>query len=141
MSLTDPRRIRAAALLTGGIAAGVIGAWALSSNAQPISATTTSTTAAAASVPTGARGGDHDGDHRGGPGGHNPDENSVTSAQTSTLKAAALQHVPGGTVDRVETDSGDAAYEVHMTDASGKQVTVKFDENLKFVAVEDGMGK
>jgi uncharacterized membrane protein YkoI len=65
----------------------------------------------------------------------------VTGAKESTLKAAALTHVPGGTVVRVETDSGDAAYEVHMTDANGKQVTVKFDKNLKFVAVEDGMGK
>ncbi len=65
----------------------------------------------------------------------------MTSAQEATLRSAALKQVPGGTVDRVETDSGDAAYEVHMTDASGKQVTVKFDKNLKFVAVEDGMGK
>jgi hypothetical protein len=134
MSATNPRRIRSIALLAGGVAAGVIGAWALSSNAQ----TTTPSSSSSTSVT--APKGDHDGDHHGG-SGHNPDESSVTSAQTATLKAAALTHVPGGTVNRVETDSGDAAYEVHMTNASGTEVTVKFDKNLKFIAVEDGMGK
>jgi hypothetical protein len=133
--------MKAAALLAGGAAAGIIGAWALSSNAAPTSSATAPTTSTS-STSSIAPGPDNDGDHHGGPGdGHNPDENSVTAAQAATLKAAALQHVPGGTVDRVEADSGDAAYEVHMTNASGNQVTVKFDENLAFVAVEDGMGK
>jgi hypothetical protein len=141
MSVTDPRRVRAAALLAGGVAAGVVGAWALSSNAQTSSPSSGSATTPSTSAPSNAPDGDHDGDHHGGLGGHNPDEKSVTSAQAATLKAAALRHVPGGTVDRVETDSGDAAYEVHMTNSSGNEVTVKFDKNLRFVAVEDGMGK
>jgi uncharacterized membrane protein YkoI len=136
--------MKAAALLAGGAAAGIIGAWALNSNAAPTSsaAAPTTSTSSTSSVVPGTPDADNDGDHHGGPGdGHNPDENSVTAAQAATLKAAALQHVPGGTVDRVEADSGDAAYEVHMTNASGNQVTVKFDKNLAFVAVEDGMGK
>jgi uncharacterized membrane protein YkoI len=65
----------------------------------------------------------------------------VTGSKAATLKAAALAKVSGGTVDVVSTDSGDAAYEVHMTKADGTHVTVKFDKNLKFVGVEDGMGK
>lgn len=145
MSQTHPRRLRAVALLAGGAAAGVVGAWALSSDAQTTpgvssAATSASTpsTATSSSSPNGHR----DGGHHGRPGdGQNPDEESVTAAQTATLRAAALKQVPGGTVDRVESDSGDAAYEVHMTNAGGKRVTVKFDKNLAFVAVEDGMGK
>ena len=68
------------------------------------------------------------------------DEKAVTAAQEATLKAAALAAVPGATVDRVETDAGDAAYEVHLTKAGGTKVTAKFDESLKLVNVEDGMG-
>jgi hypothetical protein len=156
MTALNSRRAKAAALVGAGITAGVIGAWTLSSNAQGSSTPSssgstpgtsgTSTSTSAPSVPTGPM--DHDGDHRGGPGGRpggpgaqNPDETLVTGTKESTLKAAALKQVPGGTVDRVETDSGDAAYEVHMSNAGGKQVTVKFDKNLRFVAVEDGMGK
>jgi Spy/CpxP family protein refolding chaperone len=132
---TRSRWAKAAGLLGAGAVAGIIGATAYSASAENSAAPSPSSSASAApSAPAGR--GDHDGDH----GGH-AGENSVTSAQEATLRAAALKQVPGGTVDRVETDSGDAAYEVHMTDASGKQVTVKFDKNLKFVAVEDGMGK
>jgi hypothetical protein len=49
--------------------------------------------------------------------------------------------VRGGTVYRVETDSGDATYEAHMTKSDGTEVTVKFDKNLKVTGVEAGMGK
>jgi hypothetical protein len=132
---TRSRWAKAAGLLGAGAVAGIIGATAYSASAENSAAPSPSSSASAApSAPAGR--GDQDGDHRGHAG-----ENSATSAQEATLRAAALKQVPGGTVDRVETDSGDAAYEVHMTDASGKQVTVKFDKNLKFVAVEDGMGK
>jgi uncharacterized membrane protein YkoI len=65
----------------------------------------------------------------------------VTGADLATAKAAALKAVPGGTVDRVETDSGDAAYEAHMTKADGSEVTVKFDKSFAVTGVEDGMGK
>lgn len=165
-STSTGRRARTAALVGAGIAAGVFGAWAVNSNAQasitPSSSGATSGASAPATAPPAPAGrmgpmgpmgrmgpigrmGDHDGDHPGmppgGPGGQNPDETVVTGAKASTLKAAALKQVPGGTVRKVETDSGDAAYEVHMTDKDGQPVTVKFDKTLKFVAVEDGMGK
>jgi hypothetical protein len=79
-----------------------------------------------------------------GPGGAQPmrsDEKLVTGADAATLKAAAVKAVPGGTVVRVETDSGDATYEAHMTKADGSVVTVKFGKNLTVTSVEDGMGK
>lgn len=68
------------------------------------------------------------------------DEKSLSSDVASKLKAKALQAVPGGTVYRVETDAGDAAYEAHMTKNDGTPVTVKFDKDLNLVKVEDGMG-
>jgi uncharacterized membrane protein YkoI len=78
--------------------------------------------------------------HHGG-GGRGGNETAVTGTNATTLKAAARKQVPDATVDEVTTDSGDAAYEVHMTKPDGTDVTVKFDKNLKFVAVEDGRGK
>jgi hypothetical protein len=70
-----------------------------------------------------------------------PDETRLTGSDAATAKAAALQAVPGGTVYRVETDAGDAAYEAHMTKSDGTLVTVKMDKSFAVTAVEDGMGK
>jgi uncharacterized membrane protein YkoI len=77
--------------------------------------------------------------HRGHGGGNG--ETAVTGTNAATLTAAALKQVPGATVDEVTSDSGDAAYEVHLKKADGTEVTVKFDKNLAFIAVEDGRGK
>ena len=76
----------------------------------------------------------------GGGGQGRSDETVVTGSKADTLRAAALKAVPGGTVDRIETDAGDAAYEVHMTKSDGTRVTVKFSDSLALVRVEDGMG-
>jgi hypothetical protein len=69
------------------------------------------------------------------------DEKATTDTIAATLKAKALAAVPGGTVYRVETDSGDATYEAHMTKADGTPVTVKFDATLNVTGVESGMGQ
>jgi uncharacterized membrane protein YkoI len=76
-----------------------------------------------------------------GPGGPRGDEKPLSSSLTATLTQKAKAAVPGGKVDRVETDSGDAAYEAHMTKADGSKVTVKFDKNGNVTGVEAGMGK
>jgi uncharacterized membrane protein YkoI len=78
---------------------------------------------------------------RGGHGGGGNGETPVTGANAATLKAAALKQVPGATVEEVSTDSGDAAYEVHLKKADGTEVTAKFDKDLAFIAIEDGRGK
>ena len=80
---------------------------------------------------------------RGGFGAHGAGagETAVTGTKAATLRSEALKRVPGATVDAVTTDSGDAAYEVHLTKTGGTEVTVKFDKNLKFVNVEAGRGK
>ena len=73
--------------------------------------------------------------------GHRGDETAVTGAKATTLKAAALKAVPGGTVLRVETDSDGAAYEVHVKQSDGTRVTVKFDSSLKQTAIETDTGE
>ena len=135
-------KVRAAAL----VAAGVVGGGVLAGTLSATAATGTSTTApsATSSTPAPPSGGPGFGQGRMGPGGAQPmrsDEKLVTGADAATLKAAALKAVPGGTVVRVETDSGDATYEAHMTKADGSLVTVKFSQSLAVTSVEDGMGK
>lgn len=113
----------AAGAVVGGILASSLGANAASSDTGATGGTP------AASTP--------------GPAGAQPmrsDEKLVTGSDLSTLTAAALKAVPGGTIVRVETDAGDGVYEAHMTKADGSRVTVKFDKDLKVIKVEDGMG-
>jgi uncharacterized membrane protein YkoI len=70
---------------------------------------------------------------RGGPGGG---ETALTGETAEKVKAAALKAVPGGTVDRVETDSDGSPYEAHMTKADGSHVTVKVNEAFEVTSVE-----
>ena len=123
------KRTGAVALLIAGVVGGGVLGSTLSASADSTAAPSEQSSTAA-QVP--------------GPGGSTPvrgDEQAVSAADEATLKAAALEAVPGGTVIRIETDAGDGAYEAHMTKADGTQVTVKFDENKKVTEVEDGMGK
>lgn len=132
-----PQRRRRVAAGAGLVAAGLV-AGAVLAGTLGASADTTSPTSSSSST-SGERP-----DAPGNPGGSAPvrsDEKAVTAAQAATLKAAALKAVPGGTVIRVETDAGDAAYEAHMRKADGTLVTVKFDKNLAVVKVESGMGQ
>ena len=71
---------------------------------------------------------------------HGPGETLLTGTTAEKVKAAALAAVPGGTIIRVETDSGSAEYEAHMTKADGTQVTVLFDANFNVTGTEDGFG-
>jgi hypothetical protein len=121
----------------GLLAAGLISGGVLAST---LSASASSTPAATGSTVSSPNSGDA---RPPGPGGAQPirsDEKSVSSATAATLRAAALNAVPDGTVYRIETDAGDGSYEVHMTKAGGSLVTVKFDNNLKVTKVENGMG-
>jgi uncharacterized membrane protein YkoI len=67
-----------------------------------------------------------------------PAETPLTGDPAGKVKAAALAAVPGGTVDRVETDSDGSPYEAHVTKADGSQVTVKVDANFKVTSVDNG---
>jgi hypothetical protein len=65
-------------------------------------------------------------------------EQLLTGDTAYKVKAAALAAVPGGTVQRVETDAEGAVYEAHMSKSDGTQVTVKFDSNFKVTGTETG---
>ena len=140
------KKSRTVALLSAGLLVGGAAAGALIVSAAN-AATDPSLTAASGSYSsegsTGSSGeGEQDPQHRFGSGqGSNPNEKLGTGALEATLKAAALKAVPGGTVLRIETDSGDAAYEAHMKKPDGSFVTVKFDTSSTVTGVEDGMGK
>ena len=130
------RRSKRWAGAAGLLAAGAISGGVLASTLSASASGSASTAAATMSSPAGQA-------RTPGPGGAQPvrpDEKSVSSATAATLRAAALKAVPGGTVYRIETDAGDAVYEVHMKKADGSLVTVKFDKNLKVTKVESGMG-
>ncbi len=126
----------AAGLVAGGILAGTLGASAATTDTT----TNPSATATSGSSSNGTTPAQPPANAK-SPTPVRSDEKSVSSDLAAQLKAKALAAVPGGTVYRVETDAGDAAYEAHMTKSDGTQVTVKFDKSLNVTAVEDGMGK
>jgi hypothetical protein len=128
------------ALVGAGLAAGAIIAGAIGANAATSSTSTSTTAGTSTSAPSAPSNGRPPADRH---GSHpvRSDEKSVDAALAAKLKAAALKAVSGGTVYRVETDSGDATYEAHMTKSDGTEVTVKFDKNLKVTGIEAGMGK
>jgi uncharacterized membrane protein YkoI len=67
------------------------------------------------------------------------DETLLTGDAASKVSAAALAKVPGGTIERVETDAdGNAKYEAHMTNADGSRVTVYVNADFEIVSVESG---
>ena len=143
---TAPKKRRSVALLSAGLLVGGAAAGALvvsAANAATADASLTSSSEGYSPQAQSGEGGTRDGRHfrddsstpmRG-------DEKAVSADVAAKLKEAALKAVPGGTVVRVETDAGDAAYEAHMTKSDGTRVTVKFDEDYAVTEVEDGMGK
>jgi hypothetical protein len=122
------RLAKGAGLLAAGAAAGAVVAGTLSATAA--------TDGTPAATPDTDMAEPQD---RYGPDPVRGDEESVGADLAAQLEAAALDEVPDGTVYRVETDSGDGAYEAHMTTPDG-DVTVLFDEDLAVIGIEEGMG-
>ena len=71
---------------------------------------------------------------------HGPGETLLTGIDLAKATAAAKAAVPGATIIRVETDSGGATYEAHMTKADGSAVTVKLDASFNVTATLPGFG-
>lgn len=127
------QKIAATVAVSAGVAVGAAG---ISSAAtSPSSGSTTTATTTTAAVPAKAPSNVDPATLSHGPG-----ETLVTGANLTTLTKAALTAVPGSTVIRAETDSGGAAYEVHLTKADGSDVTVKFDSSFNVTATQDGFG-
>jgi hypothetical protein len=118
----------AAGFVAAGVIAGGVLAGTLSATAQTPSPSTTDGTTQAPST----------GHH----GGQRADETLLTGSNAAKAKAAALQALPGATVERVETDGdGGGVYEAHVVKADGSRATVLFDKDFAVLSVQDGMGK
>jgi len=126
---TSPNRFRRW-LVTGAIAGGaLLGASGIAAAAggSPSTAPTESSDSSDSSDATDPA-----------PADRGPGETLLSGETAEKVKAAALAAVPGGTVIRMETDSGAAEYEAHMTKADGTRVTVLLDGNFEVTAIEEG---
>src|SRR5207302_11160151 len=99
-------------------------------------AQTSTTTPSTSSAPPG--GAQFDPTRGGHVGANGVKEELLTGDTADKVKAAALAAVPGGTVQRVETDAEGSPYEAHMTKSDGSMATVKVDSNFKVTTIEDG---
>jgi hypothetical protein len=135
----DDRRRRTKRLgwAVGLLAAGALGGGLL---AVALPALADPTPSPSSSAGTSTDNGSGRGPGAGHGGGQRSDETLLTGTDADKARAAALKAVPGGTVDRVETDADGAAYEAHMTKSDGTKVTVKFDKDFNVTGVEAGMG-
>ena len=71
----------------------------------------------------------------GAPAGHKP-ESPLTGAVASKVRAAALAKVPGGTIERVETDSDHGSpYEAHVRKSDGTELEVLVNKSFAVTAV------
>jgi hypothetical protein len=89
--------------------------------------------------------GDHGADGRGDRdpslGGHTANgitEVVLTGDEAAKVTEAALAAVPGGTIERVETDAEGDAFEAHMVDADGNHITVKLDASYAVTSTDAG---
>lgn len=64
-------------------------------------------------------------------------ETPLTGDTADKVKAAALEKVPGGTIIRLETDAGDAAYEAHVRESDGTEVIVLVNESFEATEVQE----
>ena len=126
-----------AALVGSTLAGGAVGAALLNGTASAQTSSTNSTATAPANG-YGTGGGAVDPTQGGHVGANGVKEVLLTGDTAEKVKAAALAAVPGGTIQRVETDAEGSPYEAHMTKADGTHVTVKVDSNFNVTSTETG---
>jgi hypothetical protein len=115
------------AATVAALAAVAVGASAVAGAASGGSSTSQSY------APQGAQ--PHGGPPPGAPGGHKP-ESPLTGAVASKVRAAALAKVPGGTIERVETDSDHGSpYEAHVRKSDGTELEVLVNKSFAVTAV------
>jgi uncharacterized membrane protein YkoI len=147
---TFRRKAVTAAAVIGALvsAGGVAGAMSVSGGSTDPAVVSDSPVTLTAQRPSSAADGttapdtdaDADADSDRGPADHANSEEPLSGDLATKVTATAEAAVPGGTVDRVETDAQGATYEAHMTDANGNHVTVTFDDSLGVVEILDGPG-
>ena len=132
-------------LLGGALGAVLVNG---SANAQTTDTTATDTTATTPTT-TDSSGGNTQTPQSPPPEqGHDPSEGGhmangiteelLTGDTADKVSAAALAAVPGGTIERVETDAEGSPYEAHVTKSDGSHVTVKVDDSFTVTGVEAG---
>ena len=63
-------------------------------------------------------------------------ETPLTGDTAAKVKAAALKKVPGGTIERVETDSDHGSpYEAHVRKSDGTELEVLVNKSFEVTAV------
>ena len=110
-----------------------LGALALGGSAIAGAAQSSSTTKApTARQGTPPNGGPPTGPHR----ANGKTEQALTGDVAAKVKAAALKKVPGGTVERVETDADHGSpYEAHVTKSDGTRFEVLVNKDFAVTAV------
>src|SRR3954451_13239731 len=134
-STTTPQRLVPRTLAVAAIALGIAGGSYGIASAATGSSSSSGSGSTAAAAPSAAQA---PAAPSGAPWGHQrSDETLLTGDALSKVTAIAKAKVPGGTIVRVETDAdGNAAYEAHMTNASGAPVPVYVDKSFNSVSVE-----
>jgi hypothetical protein len=121
--------------LTGVAALGALalGGSAIADAASTTTKSSSSTGAIAAqSPPQGPPGG-----AQGGHMANGKTETLLTGDTAAKVRAAALAKVPGGTIERVETDADfGSPYEAHVRKADGTSVAVLVDNSFQVTAVK-----
>jgi hypothetical protein len=125
--------------LLGGAAAGIALGVPNFAGAQTADTTTTAPADPPADPGRGGPGGvDFDPAQGGHVGQNGVKEELLTGDTAEKVTAAALAAVPGGTIQRVESDAEGSPYEAHVTKADGSQVTVKVDSSFAVTSVDEG---
>jgi hypothetical protein len=134
------RAAAATALAATALAGGAIGASLIGTAGAQTSGS--SSTTAPAPAQGSQPGGGPFAPTKGGHVGHNGTREELLTGDTADkVRAAALAAVPGGTVQRVETDAEGSPYEAHMTKSDGTRVTVKVGSDFRVTNIEnDGVG-
>jgi hypothetical protein len=124
------------ALVATTLTGGALGAALINGTASAADNTATTAAPSAPTAPANAPAGQPSGPHV----ANGVTEAPLTGDDLAKATAAALKAVPGGTIDRAETDADGAAYEAHMTNAEGQCVTVLMDKDFNVTSVEQGRG-
>ena len=124
------RTARKTVAMLAALGALALGGSAIAGAAQNSNSTSSSSSGTPQGQPP--NGGRPAGPHR----ANGKTEQPLTGDTAAKVKAAALKKVPGGTVERVETDADHGSpYEAHLTKSDGTQLEVLVNKAFEVTAV------
>jgi hypothetical protein len=133
-----PIAVRKTLAAVAALGALALGGSALADAAAGGSGTTQGSAAAAQPSGGPAGGGPGGGGPQGGHVGRNGQRETLLSGTTAAkVRAAAQAKVPGGTIERVETDADHGSpYEAHVRKADGTELEVLVNKDFNVTAVD-----